>query len=62
MTTEYLVQARDTLGKAVYSSCYFNEYAEIYAYAMIMIILVVLVGALPGRIGKLAEAYRRSHP
>ncbi|MCR5566788.1 MAG: ABC transporter permease subunit [Clostridiales bacterium] len=62
VTTEYLVQARDTLGKAVYSSSYFNEYAEIYAYAMIMIILVVLVGALPGRIGKLAEAYRRSHP
>ena len=62
VTTEYLVQARDTLGKAVYSSSYFNEYAEIYAYALIMILLVVLVSALPGRIGKLAEAYRKSHP
>ena len=62
VTTEYLVQARDTLGKAVYSSSYFNEYAEIYAYALIMIVLVVLVGALPGWIGKLTEAYRKSHP
>ena len=62
VTTEYLVQARDTLGKAVYSSSYFNEYAEIYAYALIMIFLVVLVGALPGWIGKMTEAYRKSHP
>ena len=62
VTTEYLVQARDTLGKAVYSSSYFNEYAEIYAYALIMIFLVVLVGALPGWIGKLTEAYRKGHP
>ena len=62
VTTEYLVQARDTLGKAVYSSSYFNEYAEIYAYALIMIFLVVLVGALPGWISRLAEAYRKSRP
>lgn len=62
VTTEYLVQARDTLGKAVYSSSYFNEYAEIYAYALIMIFLVVLVSALPGWIGKLTEAYRKNRP
>ena len=63
VTTEYLVQARDSLGKAVYSSNYFNEYAEIYAYALIMILLVVLVGAVPKGIGKITEAYRRrSHP
>jgi NitT/TauT family transport system permease protein len=47
VTTEYLVQARDSLGKAVYSSAYFNEYAEIYAYALIMILLAVLVSAVP---------------
>ena len=60
VTTEYLVQARDTLGKAVYTSAYFNEYAEIYAYALIMILLVVRVSALPGWIGKAADAYRKS--
>ena len=61
VTTEYLVQARDSLGKAVYSSGYFNEYAEIYAYALIMILMVVLVSALPKGIGKITEAYRKSH-
>ena len=59
VTTEYLVQARDSLGKAVYSSAYFNEYAEIYAYALIMILLAVLVSEMPKWIGK---AYRKTHP
>ena len=58
VTTEYLVQARDSLGKAVYSSAYFNEYAEIYAYALIMILLAVLVSEVPKWIGK---AYAKSH-
>ena len=52
VTTEYLVQARDSLGKAVYSSAYFNEYAEIYAYALIMILLAVLVSAAPAVVQK----------
>ena len=47
VTTEYLVQSKNSLGKAVYSSAYFNEYQEIYAYALIMIILVLLVTGLP---------------
>ena len=55
VTTEYLVQARDSLGKAVYSSAYFNEYAEIYAYALIMVLLAVLVSALPAAAGKILE-------
>ncbi len=59
VTTEYLVQARDSLGKVIYTSVYFNEYAEIYAYALIMILLAVLVSELPKWIGK---AYRKSHP
>ncbi len=53
VTTEYLVQARDSLGKAVYSSAYFNEYAEIYAYALIMILLAVLVSAVPETIKRI---------
>ena len=59
VTTEYLVQAKDSLGKAVYSSAYFNEYAEIYAYALIMILLAVLVSEVPKWIGK---AYQKSNP
>ncbi len=47
VSTEYLVQTRDSLGKAIYTSSYFNEYAEIYAYALIMILLVVAVSRLP---------------
>ena len=47
VTTEYLVQARDTLGKAVYSSAYFNNYDEIYAYALVMILLAVTVSEGP---------------
>ena len=47
VSAEYLVQARDSLGKAVYSSAYFSEYAEIYAYAMIMILLVLLITDIP---------------
>ena len=47
VTTEYLVQSKNSLGKAVYSSAYFNEYEEIYAYALIMVILVLLVSGLP---------------
>ena len=53
VTTEYLVQARDSLGKAVYSSAYFNEYDEIYAYALIMILLAVLVSAVPEAIKRI---------
>lgn len=42
VTSEYLVQAKHSLGKAVYSSFYFSEYQDIYAYALIMIMLVIV--------------------
>lgn len=57
VTTEYLVQTRDSLGKAVHNSSYFNEYEDIYAYALIMIILVLLVSALPQMIDKLIRKF-----
>jgi len=47
VSTEYLVQTRNSLGKAVHSSGYFNEYQDIYAYALIMIALVLLVSEAP---------------
>ena len=50
VSAEYLVQTQNSLGKAVYSSSYFLEYAEIYAYALIMILLVLVITEIPVRI------------
>ena len=55
VSTEYLVQTRNSLGKAIHSSSYFNEYQDIYAYALIMIMMVLLVSELPALIGKLSK-------
>ncbi len=52
VSTEYLVQTRNSLGKAIHSSGYFNEYQDIYAYALIMIALVLLVSELPAFIAR----------
>ena len=59
VSTEYLVQTRDSLGKAVYSSSYFNEYQDIYAYALIMIFLVLALTQLPVAVVRLWEWGRR---
>lgn len=47
VSTEYLVQTKNSLGKAVYTSAYFYEYQDIYAYALVMILLVLLVSEAP---------------
>lgn len=52
VSTEYLVQTRNSLGKAIYSASYFNEYQDIYAYALIMILLVLMAGELPGAVSR----------
>lgn len=52
VSTEYMVQAKNSLGKAVYTSAYFFEYQDIYAYALVMILLVLLVSEMPMVIGK----------
>ena len=62
VTTEYLVQTRNSLGKAVYSSAYFNEYAEIYAYALIMVLLVLGLELLPVLLGRIRALTRRQSP
>ena len=59
VSTEYLVQTRNSLGKAVHTSGYFNEYQDIYAYALIMILLVLLVSEGPVLIGKAIAAMKR---
>jgi len=58
VSTEYLVQTRNSLGKAIHTSSYFNEYQDIYAYALIMIMLVLLVGELPSLIGRFSRSAR----
>lgn len=62
VTTEYLVQTRNSLGKAIYTSAYFSEYSEIYAYALIMILLVLLVSELPGLLGRGVRALKKQQP
>ncbi len=59
VTSEYLVQTRDSLGKTIYTASYFNEYADIYAYALIMIGLVVLLTGVPRLLIRAAENRRK---
>ena len=58
VTTEYIVQTVGSLGKAVYDSSAFVEYQDIYAYALIMILLVLLVSEAPLWIGRLISRLR----
>jgi len=60
VSTEYLVQTKNSLGKAVHSSAYFNEYQDIYAYALVMILLVLLVTEAPLLLGKWIGRMRKN--
>ena len=59
VTTEYLVQTKNSLGKAVYTSAYFFEYEEIYAYALMMIGLVLLLSGAPRLAGTVQKWKKR---
>ena len=59
VTSEYLVQTRNSLGKTIYTASYFNEYPEIYAYALIMIGLVLLLTGVPRLLIRAAENRRK---
>lgn len=59
VSTEYLVQTKNSLGKAVHTSGYFNEYQDIYAYALVMILLVLAVSEGPVWIGRLAAKLQK---
>ena len=61
VSTEYLVQTRNSLGKAVHSSGYFNEYQDIYAYALVIILLILLVSELPMWLGRRANQASRKY-
>ena len=47
VSTEYMVQTKNSLGRAVTDSIYFSAYEDVYAYALIMILLVLLLSELP---------------
>ena len=52
ITAEYMVQTRNSLGKAIFSSSYFNEYQDIYAYAILMVLMILVLSELPVRLLK----------
>ena len=58
VTTEYIVSATPSLGKAIYNSQYLFEYEYIYAYAILMVILVLLVEGIPILISKLYTYFK----
>ncbi|MBR3765026.1 MAG: ABC transporter permease subunit [Clostridia bacterium] len=47
VSTEYMVQTKNSLGRAVTDSIYFSAYEDVYAYALIMILLVLVLSELP---------------
>ncbi len=55
ITAEYMVQTRNSLGKAVFSSSYFNEYQDIYAYAILMVLMILLVSEIPVKLAALSR-------
>lgn len=56
VTTEYIAGVRNTLGVAVFNAKIEVEYAEIYAWAIILIIIVLVFEAIPTLI---SYGYRR---
>ena len=58
VSTEYLVQTKNSLGKAVYTASYFYEYQDIYAYALVMILLVLVVSEGPVLLGRCIRRLR----
>ncbi len=58
VTTEYIVSATPSLGKGIYTAQYFAEYENIYAFAIIMILLVLIVEAIPILISKLYNYFK----
>ena len=47
VSAEYLVQTKNSLGKVINSEFYFGDFQDVYAYALIMILLVLLLSELP---------------
>jgi len=55
VTTEFIAGVRNTLGVAIFDSKVLVEYTEIYAYAIILVLLVVFLEWVPFGIIKLVK-------
>lgn len=55
VTTEFIAGVRDTLGVAIYNSRLDIEYSKIYAYALILVLIVVFFEWVPFLIFKLVK-------
>ena len=58
VTTEFIVSATPSLGKGIFNAQYMNEYENIYAYAIIMILMVLIIEGLPIIISKLYSYFK----
>lgn len=59
VTAEYLVQTKDSLGKAVFLNYKQLEYSRLYAYTLLMILLVILLTGLPQMVIRLLEKHKK---
>ena len=50
VTAEYVVQIRNSLGKTVYDRVYAYEYPELFAYGLIMVLLVMILTVIPSAV------------
>ena len=58
VTTEFIAGVRNTLGSAIFNSRADLEYAEIYAYGIILIIIVVVAELMPLAIVKIINHFK----
>lgn len=54
VTAEYLVHTVNSLGQAVYSDLDSLEYAELFAYALVMVLLVLALTGIPAAAARIA--------
>ena len=59
VTAEYVVQIRNSLGKTVYDRVYAYEYPELFAYGLIMVLLVMILTGVPAAIIRITNRARK---
>ena len=59
VTAEYLVQTAESLGQAVYNRLNAVEYAELFAYALIMLALVLILTGIPAAAIRAADRLKK---
>ena len=59
VTAEYLVQTADSLGTAIHNQLDSLNYAELFAYALIMVLLVLVLTGIPALVMRLMEMQKK---